>query len=373
MEYGDSWDATALRSVRESSLSCYASHLDLLFARSGQDKGCGAEGVLSQELLRLAREGRSSAYGRGIIAAVRTLEGMGWLGGVVKPEHNRLAKSLDLARGGPKLGVEAWGDAGILKTAAARASSPEQWEVVAVAAIAIGAGLRVGEACTVQPYVEGGKGRVSFQGEKSRSGEQTAELGPYLNRWVKFLQAWRKKFFGDGGGSFVRDAAALQRIWKELLEGSEFAGCAWHCLRRWAAATLWHAGLPLQPFMLWGGWTSAQVARGYGAARPGWVFRPRQQLPLVRIAGGEPEIRVVELGHAVWWPEWVSASIPEGTRREVAGAGARVARGEEGRGGVKRARSASVGHGGVDAGSDGEGGGRRGEGAGRQGGKGRDD
>ena len=111
------------------------------------------------------------AYGRGVIAAVRTLEDMGWLGGVVKQEHHRLARSLDLARGRGKLGLEACGDADILTVAAGKAGSPEQWEVVAIAAIATGAGLQVGEACTMHPCTDRGKGRVFFQGETSRAGE----------------------------------------------------------------------------------------------------------------------------------------------------------------------------------------------------------
>ena len=67
--------------------------------------------------------------------------------------------------------MEAWGDADILAVAAGKAGSLEPWEVVAIAAIAIGAGLRVGEACTMHPCTDGGKGRVFFQGEKSRAGE----------------------------------------------------------------------------------------------------------------------------------------------------------------------------------------------------------
>ena len=84
---------------------------------------------------------------------------------------------------------------------------------------------------------------------------------------------------------------------------------------------------------------------------------------------------MVELGHTVWWPDWVSACLPEGAKGQVAGAGAGVARAGGGKGAIKRARSASVGRGGLDpeASIGRAGTGRQEEGGGCREGKGRND
>ena len=90
-----------------------------------------------------------------------------------------------------------WSPSGILYEVAAGKENftwPEM-ECIALAALSLCNLLRIGEAWTAH---RSGLGQLVFQGEKSRPGVQVQDVGPWAERWLRFLDEERRRRGGNG-------------------------------------------------------------------------------------------------------------------------------------------------------------------------------
>ena len=112
--------------------------------------------------------------------------------------------------------------------------------------------LRIGEARTISLL---GDSKLCFMGEKSRSGEDKQDLGPWASCWMRFIKEERQKCgVAEDRPHGYQLPADLEEAWVALVAGMDLEHHRWHCLRRGGATQLWASGVRNQIVMLVGGW-----------------------------------------------------------------------------------------------------------------------
>ena len=86
-------DALVAMSWSAGAISKYASHIRALGTLGATQHGIDNSKLPDRYLRALFAKGRSWSYMQGAISAVRALEDLGWIDGVVQPRHWRVAKS----------------------------------------------------------------------------------------------------------------------------------------------------------------------------------------------------------------------------------------------------------------------------------------
>ena len=113
-------------------------------------------------------------------------------------------------------------------------------ECIALAALLLCNVLRIGEAWTAH---RSRLGRLVFRREKSRPRIQVQDVGPWADRWLRFLDDERRKR-GVNGAAVVNfsSPSELEAQWVELVAGTSHRSLRLHGHRRGGAAQAWAAG-----------------------------------------------------------------------------------------------------------------------------------
>ena len=115
-----------------------------------------------------------------------------------------------------------------------------EMECLGLAALSLCNLLRIGEAWTAH---RSGLGQLVFQGEKSRQGVQVQDVGPWADRWLRFLDEERRRRGGNGTVAYnFSSPSELEAQWVELVAGTSHRSLRWHGHRRGGAAQAWAAG-----------------------------------------------------------------------------------------------------------------------------------
>ena len=121
-----------------------------------------------------------------------------------------------------------WSPSGILYEVAAGKGTftwPEM-ECIALAALSLCNVLRIGEAWTAH---RSGLGQLVFRGiPRSRPGIQVQDVGPWADRWLRFLDEERRRRGGNGAVAFnFSSPSELEAQWVELVAGTSHRSLRW--------------------------------------------------------------------------------------------------------------------------------------------------
>ena len=176
--------------------------------------------------------------------------------------------------------------------------------------------LRVGEAFTV---AKTGPGQMSFQGEKSRAGENTQDVGPWASRWLDFITREReKRGHKTDKASCFQTASDLEAHWVSMVTGTPMQHLRWHALRRGGAAELWASGARGPILMLAGGWQTAPVAMAYAKPTHAWKFLERHAQPIPVVTEDGFAVVYGDWSALQWWPHWLRKEVRDAGRGGVA-------------------------------------------------------
>ena len=137
------------------------------------------------------------------------------------------------------------------------ASGPDEWEVVALAALGIAFGLRVKEA--VSAHYDGSV--VRWQGAKGRSGACEEVPGPRTAKWAQLLWDIRARHgYHPERPAWHPTRHNVHKALKDIVSRLNL-GCSplrWHSWRRLGGAQLRCLGAPTDTQLCWGGgWATA--------------------------------------------------------------------------------------------------------------------
>ena len=184
-----------------------------------------------------------------------------------------------------------------------------EMECIAPAALSLSNLLRIGEVWTTH---RSGLGQLVFQGEKSRPGVQVQDVGPWAERWLRFLDEERRRRGGNGAVAYnFSSPSALEAQWVELVAGTSHRSLRWHGHRRGGAAQAWAAGARGPLLQLMGGWCTPSVAVSYATPTHAWELASRRRQPVPVREGGELKVVFVEWSALQWWETWVRREIRE--------------------------------------------------------------
>ena len=132
----------------------------------------------------LPRDGRLDSGLRRVLAAVRVLEKLRWIQPLVWPMDWKLVDAVaalhDKRRGTTN---KYWASLRAFGSVCCLASPPDEWEVVALAALSIAFEPRAKEAVT--PFYDGTA--VHWQVAKGRRGACQEVPGPWTTHWARLL------------------------------------------------------------------------------------------------------------------------------------------------------------------------------------------
>ena len=184
-----------------------------------------------------------------------------------------------------------------------------EMECIALSALSLCNLLRIGEAWTAH---RSGLGQLLFQGEKSRPGLQVQDVGPWAERWLRFLDEERRRRGGNGAVAYnFSSPSSLEAQWVELVAGTSRRSLRWHGHRRGGAAQAWAAGARGPLLQLMGGWCTPSVAVSYATPTHAWEFESRRREPVPVREGGELKVVFAEWSALQWWGTWVRREIRE--------------------------------------------------------------
>ena len=139
--------------------------------------------------------------GQELLSGVRMAEKAGVIQSLVRGSDWIFAKSLEKLRQKKNGRRIQWSPSRILYEVAAGKGTftwPEM-ECIALAALSLCNLLRIAEAWTAH---HSGLGQLVFQGEKSRPGVQVQDVGPWAERWLRFLHEERRRRGGNGAVAY---------------------------------------------------------------------------------------------------------------------------------------------------------------------------
>ena len=184
--------------------------------------------TLSEFLASRVSMGQARSTLRGYVAAVRAAEDVRLLPGCVQAIHWRISKSGKPTPGQPYLGPEG------LCLLWARAISPVEQAVAALASLSWLLFLRVSEAVSITPAGLESDSVVLFVTTKVGGHREVQRpLYEWGRSWVRFLRCYAEASCIPEGQPLVRGGVeAVERIFADLLRDSPYSGHRWHSLRR---------------------------------------------------------------------------------------------------------------------------------------------
>ena len=219
--------------------------------------------TLSDFLASRVPVGQARSTLRGYVSATRAAEDIRLLPGCVQAIHWRLAKSGKPTPGQPYLGPEG------LSLLWARAASPVEQAVAALANISWLLFLRVSEAVSIAPAGLASDSVVLFVTTKVGGHREVRRpLYGWGRSWVRFLRSYAAASCVPEGQPLVRGGVeAVEKIFADLLRDSPYSDHRWHSLRRGGAAAAFHRSPNVAYFVWWGRWkrpaTALEYALGY--------------------------------------------------------------------------------------------------------------
>ena len=184
--------------------------------------------TLSDFLASRVSTGQARSTLRGYVSATRAAEDIRLLPGCVQAIHWRLAKSGKPTPGQPYLRPEG------LYLLWARAASPVEQAVAALASLSWLLFLRVSEAVSITPAGLESDSVVLFVTTKVGGHREVRRpLYEWGRSWVRFLRSYAAASCIPEGQPLVRGGVeAVERIFADLLRDSPYSGHRWHSLRR---------------------------------------------------------------------------------------------------------------------------------------------
>ena len=219
--------------------------------------------TLSDFLASRVSMGQARSTLRGYVSASRAAEDIRLLPSCVQAIHWRLAKSGKPTPGQPYLGPEG------LSLLWARAASPVEQAVAALANLSWLLFLRVSEAVSITPAGLASDSVVLVVTTKVGGHREVRRpLYEWGRSWVRFLRSYAAASCVPEGQSLVRGGVeAVEKIFADLLRDSPYSDHRWHSMRRGGAAAAFHRSPNVAYFVWWGRWkrlaTSLEYALGY--------------------------------------------------------------------------------------------------------------
>ena len=190
-----------------------------------------------------------------------------------------------------------------------------EMECLGLAALSLCNLLRIGKAWIAH---RSGLGQLVFQGEKSRQGVQVQDVGPWADRWLRFLDEERRRRGGNATVAFnFSSPSELEAQWVEMVAGTGHRSLRWHGHRRGGAAQAWAAGARGPLLQRMGGWCTPSVAVSYATPNYAWEFESRRRPPVPVRGAGELKVAFGEWSSLQWWGRWVRREIRELGRGEA--------------------------------------------------------
>ena len=184
-----------------------------------------------------------------------------------------------------------------------------EMECIALAVLSLCNLLRIGEAWTAH---RSGLGQLIFRGEKSRPGIQVQDVGPWANRWLRFLDEERRRRGGGGAVAYnFSSPSELEAQWVELVAGTSHKSLRSHGHRRGGTAQAWAFGARGPLLQLMGRWCTPSVAVSYATPTHAWELESRRRQPVPVRKGGELKVTFGESSALQWWGTWVRREIRE--------------------------------------------------------------
>ena len=268
-------------------------------------------------MLEIARDGYFGGPVKKLLSGIRLAEKADIIQSLVRGSDRIFAKSLEKLQRKKNSRRVQWSPSGILYEVAAgkeKFTWPEM-ECLGLAALSLCNLLRIGEAWTAHRR---GLGQRVFQGEKSRQGVQVQDVGPWADRWLRFLDEERRRRGGNGTVAYnFSSPSELEAQWVELVAGTSHRSLRWHGHRRGGAAQAWVAGARGPLLQLMGGWCTPSVAVSYATPNHAWEFESRRRQPVPVRGGGDLKVVFSEWSALQWWGTWVWREIRELGRGET--------------------------------------------------------
>ena len=228
--------------------------------------------ALEGRLLEIARDGYFEGLVKKVLSGLRMVEKAGVIQSLVRGSDWIFSKSPEKLRTKKNNRRIQWSPSGILYEVAAgkgKFTWPEM-ECIALAALSLCNLLRIGEEWTAH---RSGLGQLVFRGKKSRPGIQVQDVGPWADRWLRFLDEERRRRGGNGAVAYnLPSPSELEAQWVELVAGTSHRSLRWHGHRRGGAAQAWAAGARGPLLQLMGGWCTPSVAVSYATPTHAWEF-----------------------------------------------------------------------------------------------------
>ena len=155
--------------------------------------------TLEGRLLEIARDGYFEGPVKKLLSGVKMAEKAGVIQSLVRGSDWIFTKSLEKLRQKKNSRRIQWSPSGILYEVAAGTFTWPEMECIAPAALPLCNLLRIGEAWTAHRC---GLGQLVFQEEKSRPGVQVQDVGPWAERWLRFLDEERRRRGGNGAMAY---------------------------------------------------------------------------------------------------------------------------------------------------------------------------
>ena len=156
--------------------------------------GRSAPNNLRSYLLRLASNVNTPSSIKATVSIVRELEKVVWVQPINSAADFLFAKAVVQLHPGAGLTVEHWGSSSMFKALVGSTRTLEDWELVALAVVAAGESLRVGEAAVAVPSLHD-RGRCSFMGKRAVAGGRRHSSDPIHRLGPKF---WPSYASGSG-------------------------------------------------------------------------------------------------------------------------------------------------------------------------------
>ena len=286
--------------------SNYAGHIRVLGTLAVKQHGVDNSQFMDRYLRALFTKGRSLSYMRGAISAVRALEELGWIKGVVRPRHWRMAKSTirNTEEQRPYGGLEA------LSVLPHSCRTKEQWSGFALAVLSFTCLWRVGEASGVRRRGMEDEA-VWFRSNKNGDKVVRRELGPYSAQWARWLRDYGSTGCRKSPIMCPSGAPWLESFLEYGFWGTEFASHRWHCWKRGGAALQKYLALPGEIRQCWGIWRSRRVAEDY--TEPAEEYKVWTSIKLPWPEGCSKFIKRTTGGHD-FWPTALSELFRDGQR-----------------------------------------------------------
>ena len=194
-DYGETFDATRVRGLADSTLDAYIKHLNWLLRAAKKNPESRARALVEGELLSLFNRCHTAAGIGQLLSGIGLVEKLGWIELVVRRADWLLVEMVARMQERNKIADnKCWASIAVITAMADMAVSFQDWETVALAAISSVLLLRISEAAAVHLISRDGVPMAQFEGTKSRRGTTQSAIGRWAGKWLQFLTLWRATY-----------------------------------------------------------------------------------------------------------------------------------------------------------------------------------